>query len=295
MQNKNKRKELRSDIKLIKTLCSLTDLELLDALQELLLKYGYDDVAFTEDYVIAEGDLPIAFVAHCDTVFQGTPDEWFFDSQRNVLWSPDGAGFDDRAGVFAIIKILNMGFRPSIIFTNGEEIGGVGSFALVDRYQEIPFRIKPKFLIQLDRMGYNDCVFYDCINRDFIKTIKKYGFNFKSGSFSDISILGPFWNISAVNLSIGYYDEHTTVERLFINQTYSTIGKIVNIINDLGELPYYEYLGREKAKKKITELLKFDEKHCYWCNQEVESNNFYYIPSAGNVCLCDGCAQFLRP
>jgi hypothetical protein len=294
-KDKNKRKLLRSDIKLIKALCSLTDLELLDTLRDLLIKYGYVDVVCTDDYLIAEGDIPIGLVAHCDTVFTLPPEEWFYDSKRNVLWSPDGAGFDDRAGVFAIIKILTLGYRPSIIFTNGEEIGGVGSFALVDTYKEIPFRVKPKFLIQFDRMGNNDCVFYDCLNREFIKDIKKYGFQFKSGTFSDISILGPFWEICAVNLSIGYYDEHTTVERLFIDETYHTIEKAINIIEDIDKFPYYKYLKSKTARMKVSQLLKFDDDHCYWCNKKVESDELFYLPKAGTVKLCKECSQFLIP
>ena len=220
------KKMKKNDIDLIKTLCSMNDLELIFCLRDFLREVGYRDVTATGEYVIAEGDIPICLIAHCDTVFQFTPIEWYFDSQKRVLWSPDGAGFDDRAGIFIILKLLQAGYKPHVIFTTGEEIGGVGAFSLVSQFKECPFRNKPKCLIELDRMGENDCVFYDCCNKKFIKTIQNYGFKLAYGTFTDISIIAPTWGIAAVNLSVGYYDEHTTVERLFIDETYKTLKRV---------------------------------------------------------------------
>lgn len=43
------------------------------------------------------------------------------------MWSPQGLGADDRAGIFAIIQIIKSGLRPHIILTTDEEVGGVGA------------------------------------------------------------------------------------------------------------------------------------------------------------------------
>jgi putative aminopeptidase FrvX len=81
-----------------------------------------------------------------------------------VIWSPDALGADDRAGVFAIIKILQSGLRPHIIFTTDEETGGYGAKALTSN--ACPFQ-DVRYFIELDRQGALDCVFYNCDNKHF--------------------------------------------------------------------------------------------------------------------------------
>ena len=44
-----------------------------------------------------------------------------------------------------------------------------------------------KYIIQLDRRGTSDCVFYNCANEAFIEYVEKFGFIENFGSFSDIS------------------------------------------------------------------------------------------------------------
>ena len=297
-QNKNWRSKdlIKSDIDLIKTICSLTEMDLLFTLDDMLEKYGYRDKVLTEDYLIAEGKSPICLVAHCDTVFSCPPEEFFYDQEKSVLWSPDGAGFDDRAGIFIILKILQKGYRPSLIFTNGEEMGCVGSFALTARYKKAPFREihKPKFMVQLDRMGKDDCVFYDCVNKDFIKTISSFGFKVRKGSFSDISVLAPTWGIAAVNLSVGYYDEHTTVERLFIKQTYRTLDKVMEILDKVDTFPEFKYVGKKSNIELRNLFLSEYNDKCYWCNKKTNGSFKYHLPGVGDVPLCDACAEFIQ-
>ena len=99
-----------------------------------------------------------------DTVFKHPAREVFYDRQQNVIWSPDGLGADDRAGVFAIIQIIKKGLRPHIIFTTDEESGAWGATALSK--EQCPFE-DLRYVIELDRRGSNDCVFYDCENLEF--------------------------------------------------------------------------------------------------------------------------------
>ena len=85
-----------------------------------ILKRHYKNIINTSDYIIAQGDIPLALVAHMDTVFKLPPEQIYFDRQQGVLWSPDGLGADDRAGVFLILKIVQVmkkNRKPTIIFT----------------------------------------------------------------------------------------------------------------------------------------------------------------------------------
>ena len=46
------------------------------------LKKHYKQVVHTQDYIFAIGDIPVALVAHLDTVFKNPPTDIFFD-QKN--------------------------------------------------------------------------------------------------------------------------------------------------------------------------------------------------------------------
>ena len=97
-----------SELKTFEQLASLRQSSLKNVLASFLKKH-YSKVVHTNEYIIAEGDIPVALTAHMDTVFKFPPDEIYFDSRKNVLWSPDGLGADDRAGVFALTQYMNIG------------------------------------------------------------------------------------------------------------------------------------------------------------------------------------------
>ena len=226
------------DYRLFEKLVSLTEAGVAKAMTQ-YLKSKYDNVIVHKDFIIAFGDIPIALVAHMDTVFKFPVSDLYYDQKKGVLWSPEGLGADDRAGVFAIIKILQDGLRPSIILTTGEEEGGVGACALVEKYPECPFP-GLKYMIQLDRHGTNDCVFYDCYCPEFVDYVESFGFCERWGSFTDISFLMPEWQIVGVNLSVGYEDEHSKQEILNINPLFDTIKKVKKMLGET-EIPDFVY------------------------------------------------------
>lgn len=199
----------------------------------------YEKIIETQHYVIAIGNIPVALVAHLDTVFVSPPKNIFYDRVKNVMWSPEGLGADDRAGVFSIIQIVKSGYRPTIIFTTDEEVGGIGAEALVKDYPEAITNLK--YIIQLDRAGSNDCVFYDCNNPDFDRYVESFGFVTNFGTFSDISVICPRWGIAGVNLSIGYYNEHSISETLYVGQMLKTIDRVKNMLNQIENAKKFDY------------------------------------------------------
>ena len=52
------------------------------------LQSKYKTVKTTADYIYAIGDIPIALVAHMDTVFPKPVSELYYDTRKNVMWSP---------------------------------------------------------------------------------------------------------------------------------------------------------------------------------------------------------------
>jgi hypothetical protein len=229
------------------------------------LKRHYKNIIETKDYIIATGDIPVAIVAHLDTVFEKDilleERELFYDEKRNVAFCPQGAGFDDKAGVFAILKLISSGLRPHIIFTTDEEVGGKGASELAKLV--CPFE-DLRYVIELDRRGSNDCVFYDCDNQEFIDYIEKFGFEWNFGSYSDICEFCPTWEIAGVNLSIGYRDEHSVSEVLFVGQMLSTIDKVKKMLSEASSAPVFKYIP---AKNSWT----FDYSKWYQIGQGVYS------------------------
>lgn len=295
----------KSDLILYKNLLFLTEKQMLNLMNQYLQK-KYDNVITTKDYVIAVGAIPIALVAHMDTVFKTPPSEenTYYDAEKGVIWSSVGAGHDDRAGIFAIIKILQSGLRPSIIFTCGEEQGGLGASALAEKYPDCPIT-GLKYMIELDRRGTNDCVFYDCYCPEFVNYVEKFGFCERWGSFSDISFLMPVWNIVGVNLSVGYEDEHNYTEILNIGPLFDTIRKVKQMLQEenIPDFKYDELPATNSAWWKYTNYFS-NEQRCSKCKKSFsdyelfpvfgidrQSKVFCCDCMVGNVEWCDSCGE----
>lgn len=278
------------DLNLIKKLCCLKESTLRKELVKFLYSKKYK-VKYTHDYILAEGDIPICLIAHMDTVFKHKPtmDNFLYDNTKKVLWVPYGAGFDDRAGIYAIMQILSTNLRPHIIFTNGEEIGGIGATALINKYKKIPFSCK--MIIELDRTGKNDAVFYNCDNIDFMEKIESFGFEINFGTFTDISIIAPAWGVAAVNLSVGYLDEHSGMERLYCNWTDGTIKKVIEILSNEENFPYYEYIPFINKTKYANDILSYSgyDGSCLLCGEHNILKLNYVDQKPCPFYLCDEC------
>lgn len=249
---------------------------------------GYKNIISTNMYVIAEGSLPICLCAHMDTVFDKPPTVFFYDQEKSTLWSPHGLGADDRAGIYAIIELLERGYRPSIILTDMEEKGGIGAEALVKRFPDCPFE-DCRAIIQLDRQGKDDAVYYDCDNKSFEKKITSYGFKTQWGTFTDISIIAPKWKVAAVNLSVGYYDEHRTIETLNTKQLDNTIRKVERMLKDSEKWLSYAYIPFIYPENYF---VKFKD-YCAICNKEITNNDIFHSYKTDNpfadIRICEEC------
>ena len=289
-----------NDYKLIKSLVKLSQESMRSTLATYLEK-KYEMVYKKKEFLMAIGDIPIALVAHMDTVFDSTPVDIFYDSTQNVMWSPQGLGADDRAGIFAILKILQAGFKPTVIFTTDEESGALGASALVAHFKKAPTDLN--YIVQLDRRGTNDCVFYDCENTMFTDYIETFGFVEKYGTFSDISVICPAWGVAGVNLSVGYEDEHSYIERLYLTALFSTINKVKNMLKE-EVIPKFEYIESLKIFKSPYTWFPEEQYACANCHQafseydmiQVERTNgetVYYCPDCcvDNVEWCLSCQR----
>lgn len=185
----------------------MTQGELKNALVNELKKIGYSGVKASKQFLYAKGKSPVLLVAHMDTVHK-TPVKTICKSTcGNIMMSPEGIGGDDRSGVYMILEIVRK-LKCHVLFCEDEEVGALGARAFVKS------GIKPKvnYIVEIDRRGDNDAVFYDCDNEEFTEFVTGFGFVESWGSFSDISVIAPALGIAAVNISAGYWNEHSLHE-----------------------------------------------------------------------------------
>lgn len=207
-------------------------------------------------FVLVKGEAPIMLLAHLDTVHKEPVQQICETQNGNILMSPQGIGGDDRCGVYALVTAYKQAkIKPWLLFTCDEETGGNGALKFCDLYRtgDLYGEIDElKMLIEIDRKGSKDAVYYDCANDEFEKYITSKGFATEYGSFSDISYVAPELGVAAVNLSSGYYNAHTLHEYINRKQLNATIKKVLEIIDEVSDpdFPKYEYIEAPHFSRK---------------------------------------------
>lgn len=287
------------ELELFKSILGCKQETIKKSMEDYLRKiYGEKNVIIEKEYVIAIGDIPVGLVAHLDTVHKTPAYQVFYDRDENVLWSPQGLGADDRAGVYSIMEIVMRDYKPTIILTTDEEKGGLGAAALASDFPKPPFKLN--FLIELDRQGGNDSVFYDCANPEFERYINRFGFETEWGSFSDISFICPTWGVAGVNLSIGYYLEHSLGEYLRVGEMNSTINRVCAILDSVTEYDEFEYIENVSLRNLKYGVIGFSdevslrspsetEEICWHCMEMYDETMI--IKTSDNEVYCIDCFE----
>lgn len=240
---------MTTNIKEFKNLLRLRQEDLHEYLCEVLPSYYSDDKIIDQygSFLYCEGDIPVLMVAHLDTVHKKLPENIFYDQEQKIMWSPEGIGGDDRCGVWSILEILDKGLLPSVVFTWNEECGALGA-------SDFCTMLQPKDLshinlaIEIDRRNNMDCVFYDLDSPEFEKYIEQFDYKTTWGSFSDISLICPHFGFAGVNLSSGYFEEHTLQEHIDITGMEYTIERVAKILQDSGIERRWEWTGIDYNK-----------------------------------------------
>lgn len=213
--------------------------KLKSALEEELKANGYETYK-GDGFLYAQGNIKILLVAHMDTVHKEKCTEIFIRN-KNELYSPQGIGGDDRCGIYMIMQIIKQK-KCSVLFTEDEEIGGIGANKFIKTQLARELIGKFNYIIELDRKGNKDAVFYNCDNPEFTQFITKEYFKEDFGSYSDISDIAPFLEAAAVNLSSGYYKAHTTDEYINVSEMETIHQEVIKLIDRTTEEDKFEYI-----------------------------------------------------
>jgi len=221
------------------------------------LENAFSDGVGDKQFVYVPGTRKdrVLLVAHADTVWDGTPvqprvkDNIIYSGEREkdvvcagrynseVKRRGVGIGADDRAGCAALWSLRNLGH--SLMITSGEEKGCISAKWLMQTpYWEDELNKTHQFAIEFDRRGRSDIVFYDIATKTFADYVKKQtGYKPCSGSFSDICCLCE--DLCGVNISVGYYNEHTAEEKIRVDQWLNTLMTVARWIRQK-DLPRFE-------------------------------------------------------
>ena len=249
-------------------------------LKKNLKRSGYE-VINKDGYLYAKGTYPVLLVAHMDTVHKEPVQTINRINPVSVIFSPQGIGGDDRCGCYLILKMIEY-FNCSVLFVEDEEIGCIGATKFIKDFD--CSTIDVNYIVEFDRRGSNDCVFYDCDNKDFEDFVTSTGyFKTQYGSFSDICVLAPEIGVAAVNLSCGYYNEHTKEETINLLELETILEESKKLLSK--ESNKFEYIeNRFSWRKQFNDYYGwYDEDDYYESIYDVreketsDSDKIYHI------------------
>lgn len=194
-------------------------------LQRFLVSQKYSPVS-ADGFLYAAGEVPVLLIAHLDTVHLSLPSVICKGGESGNVWmSPYGIGGDDRSGVYMLCEIIKK-VKCHVLFCEDEEIGGVGA----RKFTQSDIRPNVNHIVEFDRMGTNDAVFYSCDNKEYVTFIESFGFVEAYGSYSDISTIAPYLGIAAVNISSGYYNPHMKYEYVDFRVMHNNMERSIEMI-----------------------------------------------------------------
>lgn len=182
------------------------------ALPGAVVKTGGDMEGFV--YVPGTRKDGVLLVSHADTAGHESDGIELVETPDTIRNARGILGADDRAGCAMLWLLRNTGH--GLLVTDGEEYGSIGAgflrWCCPDIFEEINRRYR--FMIEIDRRGGGDFKCYNVGTEKFRAYVgEKTAFAEPDRSRStDIVYLCR--DICGVNLSCGYYDEHTDAEHL---------------------------------------------------------------------------------
>lgn len=154
-----------------------------------------------------------------DNIYIARVDDWILGIDKDTGLQI-GLGHDDKAGVYFALQALKKFDNLKVFFPLDEEIGCVGT-----KNCEPVFFENVGFMVQLDRRGYKDVSSYtngnDVLTKEsqdeFKPILDRFGYDYARCIATDVGYLVGVLDIQGVNISCGYYDEHSDKEVLNVH------------------------------------------------------------------------------
>lgn len=225
-----------------------------DYLQPILEKLV--DKVIVDDYgnllgekICGSGEGAVVLLsAHMDTVKGVLADRTLIEKNGVISADKGALGADDRAGIAIILTVLrNLNKVKSfdgvikVAFSRQEEIGCIGAEHIDPSWYQ-----DTDLAIVVDRRGSRDivvgCGMAFCSNPVgyFMEEVSKMAdmdWKCVEGGVSDAMVFSQN-GVNSINLSAGYYNEHTDREYVVLNEMKDTIRLILQAIAVINEFRY---------------------------------------------------------
>jgi hypothetical protein len=197
-----------------------------------LLKYlptGYKEDGLG-NYYLQIGETSTMFTCHLDTACSYSKKVNHIEEGGFI--KTDGTtilGADDKAGMTVMLYMIEKGVPGLYYFFVGEEVGCVGSGKLSNKWSEYEFSNYIKKVISFDRRGTDSVIteqmFGVCCSNEFASELSNQlnlankEFNFSPDPTGIYTDSAKFMDLvsECTNISVGYYNEHSTNEKQDIN------------------------------------------------------------------------------
>ncbi len=199
-----------------------------------------------------------------------------------------GLGMDDANGICCALQLLREVPNIKVCFTTEEEIGFIGAETAADN---IDFFCDVSYFIQADRHGSSDLITYtNCLyvtSEEWLQEVTpiavKYKYSEEIGIGTDIGVLAEKLQLSAVNISCGYYKEHSDQEYTVISELQNCLDFMEEIINTIPLDKQYEIKIDYRAYNRF-----------WYPSASLYHSSFYDdsdYPSEFSI-PCDNCRDF---
>jgi len=193
----------------------------------LISQIGLSKDKFGNYYKIV-GKSETMFTSHLDTVDRNKSKVTIYSEKNggDEILSSDGStilGADDKSGVSVMLYMISNNVPGLYYFFIGEERGGIGSRELSFEFDKFDYLKNIKRCVSFDRRNYFSVITEQlggvCCSNDFAnalcRELNKSGLSVKidpTGIFTDsASFIEQIQECT--NISVGYFNEHTTKEK----------------------------------------------------------------------------------
>lgn len=243
------------------------------------------------DVLRADGTMPeTAFSCHLDTVEHKHADPLTVNKPNGLVITNDiitvkGGGVlgaDDGAGIWLLVNMIDSAVPGRYFFFAGEESGGIGSKFAIKHHANLFEGFKRA--IAFDRKGLGDVIVSqyvgDCCSPQFgialadALTCDTYPFGVADGVYTDTAeMIGII--PECVNVSCGYFNEHSKQESLDVKFLTSLLKKITaldwdalpTVRNPKAPLP-------KPASKWLGGGKYYDDKYAYLDDFDYYNQNY---------------------
>ena len=165
-----------------------------------------------------------------------------------------------------MLKLLQQGiFDCGYIFTCNEQSGMHGAKKTVsDKIYDL-YKTNYLYFIEIDRKGVDNLAHYDDMNNAFRQKLEQYtGYKIVPGSVTDICQICSYTNTVGINISAGYYNQHSYNQVTDVQYLKQLPNKVKKLIETIGRNiqfksqekthdsnKYYDYYGGTHKKQNI--------------------------------------------